>query len=72
MDRKIEWEIDSDNEQIDPKDGGEPFVYWWEDMRAREVRELVREVYERGFEAGRKSVVSFVALKEDGHGPEDG
>lgn len=48
----MDWVIDYDKDEMDPGDGGEPFIYWWEDMRAREVRELVREVYERGFKAG--------------------
>ena len=33
-------------------DDTEPTLYWWEDMRAREVRDLLIEVYQKGFKAG--------------------
>ena len=41
-----------DNEEfecfIDPNDGGEPICFWWEDMRPREIAQLVKYAYERG------------------------
>ena len=39
---------------IDPQDGEEPFCYWWEDMRPKEVVVLIKEAYEQGKRAGMK------------------
>ena len=51
---KVEWVFGSEYPDwtMDPQDGGEPFIYWWEDMRRREVVELIREVYGRGMKRG--------------------
>lgn len=55
---KVEWIdiIDSSTFtfELDPQDGGYPFVYWWEDMRSSGVEELVKEAYQRGLEEGIK------------------
>lgn len=48
------WTYDYEKYEMDPDDGDEPFVFWWEDMRPREVRELIKEAYERGVNAGKK------------------
>lgn len=59
----IEWVADYDNDTTDPQDGGEPFTYWWEDMRPREVKALVQRAYERGYERGLKERVDAQAHK---------
>ena len=43
----IDWVDDSENDTVDPNDGEEPIVFWWDDMHPREVMALVKEVYER-------------------------
>jgi len=48
----MNWEDHPASDATDPMDGGEPFVYWWEDMRPQEVRELVKRAYERGVARG--------------------
>jgi len=48
----IIWIDDYDDDTADPQDGDEPLRFWWEDMRPREVRDLVKESYERGFNRG--------------------
>jgi hypothetical protein len=41
------------------------FTYWWEDMKPREVRELVQEAYETGYERGLEdSRVEIERLRE--------
>lgn len=55
---EITWLDDPENDTTDPQDGGEPFVYWWEDMRPYEVCALVKEAYERG----RQSQTNAVSL----------
>jgi hypothetical protein len=42
------WVDDYENDTVDPQDGGEPIRIWWEDIRSREVREVVKRAYERG------------------------
>jgi hypothetical protein len=44
----FDWKDNYDDDTADPCDGGEPITVWWEDMRPREVRALVKEVYARG------------------------
>ena len=44
----IVWTDSEDYDEITPDDGGEPITYWWEDMRPREVRQLVIDAHERG------------------------
>ncbi len=44
----IKWVDDWQNDETDPQDGQEPITIWWEDMRRREVRLLVKNSYERG------------------------
>lgn len=39
--------IDYEKDTI--KFGDDEFCYWWEDMRAREVRELVEDAWEAGY-----------------------
>lgn len=51
----MDWVDDYENSTTDPQDGGEPIEIWWDDMRPREIRKLVKEVYERAFEAGLRS-----------------
>ena len=48
----MNWHDDFENDTADPRDGGEPFTIWWEDMRPQEVRELVKRAYERGVARG--------------------
>lgn len=54
----VEWkDVDADEfvSYVQPNDGGEPFCYWWKDMRPGEVRDSIIEAYERGFAFGIKS-----------------
>ena len=51
----IEWTEDFSENTADPNDGCGALTIWWEDMRASEVRELVKEAYERGFARGKRS-----------------
>lgn len=49
----VDWKDNTDGDfqfDIDPQDGKEPFRYWWEDMRPREVRDSIKEAYERGMD----------------------
>jgi hypothetical protein len=48
----MNWEDHPASDATDPVDGGEPIVYWWEDMRPAEVCELVKRAYERGVARG--------------------
>jgi hypothetical protein len=32
------------------------FTYWWEDMRPHEVKQLIKEAYESGYERGGKEL----------------
>ena len=50
----VDWKDNYEEDTTDPQDGEEPFEIWWEDMRPREVRRLVKEAYERGFQRGKK------------------
>ena len=50
----INWIDEYENYTADPQDGEESFCFWWEDMRPREVLELVKEAYERGYNLGIK------------------
>jgi hypothetical protein len=47
---EFDWLIRVESNILDPLDGNDPIYYWWEDMRAREIRELVKKVFERGIE----------------------
>ena len=51
----MEWIEDWENETLDPQDGGDVIYFWWDDMRRREIVELIKKVYERGFRAGKES-----------------
>lgn len=42
------WVVNEMEDEADPQDGLGPICYWWEDMRPREVRWLIMEVYDRG------------------------
>lgn len=44
----VDWLENAIESILDPQDGGEPFYYWWDDMRPKEVRELVMDAYKRG------------------------
>jgi hypothetical protein len=48
----MNWEDHPASDATDPVDGGEPIVYWWEDMRPAEVCELVKRAYARGVARG--------------------
>lgn len=37
---------------ISPEGSIEEFCYWWEDMRPREVLQLIKEAYTKGYERG--------------------
>jgi len=69
---KSDWIYDTDPPDVyggatlDPQDGGEPFVTWWEDMRPRETRELVKEVYERGRQSVLDEVKACIEEMRDG------
>lgn len=43
-----DWIENWNEDSLDPQDGQEPFCFWWDDMRPKEVNALVREAYERG------------------------
>jgi hypothetical protein len=40
---------------IDPQDGEGPISIWFEGMTSRKVRELIKEIYARGFRKGQDS-----------------
>lgn len=46
---------DDDIWAVDPQDGEGFIIYWWDDMRPREVRQLVIEVYERALRIANKN-----------------
>ena len=60
----MNWEDHPASDATDPMDGGEPFVYWWEDMRPQEVRELVKQAYERGVQHARDALLDCYGRKE--------
>lgn len=52
------WESIKEN-WISPYENSEDnirFTYWWEDMRPKEVEELVKEAYTCGYERGQKEL----------------
>lgn len=59
---------DSDgfNQFIDPGDGQEPIPTWWDDMRPREVRELVKDAYTRGYQRGYRQGCLDLSQKKQG------
>ena len=61
----MNWHDDFENDTADPRDGGEPFVYWWEDMRPQEVRELVKQAYARGVQYARDALLDCHDRAED-------
>lgn len=56
-DDDVVWSNDYENSRIDPLDGSDPFMYWWEDMRPKEVRELVVEAYKRGMKRSKSKQI---------------
>lgn len=61
----MNWHDDFENDTTDPRDGGEPFTIWWEDMRPEEVRELVKRAYERGAQHARDALLDCHDRAED-------
>ena len=61
---KINWidELDDygDWATTDPQDGGKPIRVWWDDVRYREVRDLVKEVYVRGMKRRDKEILNKI------------
>lgn len=53
------------SDATDPQDGGEPFKYWWKDMRPAEVCELVKRVYERGRQSQTSALLDCYERAED-------
>lgn len=53
------------SDATDPQDGGEPFTYWWEDMRPAEVCELVKRAYERGRQSRTNALLDCYERAED-------
>lgn len=53
MSRNKEWSTDWDELTTDPDDGDGPIEFWWDDMRRKEILELIQEVYDRAYERGR-------------------
>ena len=49
----MHWTVDESF--IYPPDGKEPIFYWWGFMRPKEMVDLIKEVYQRGFDAGVES-----------------
>ena len=49
-----DWNDDYDNYQTFPPDGGEYLMFWWEDMRPREVLNSIKEAFNRGVVHGRR------------------
>ena len=41
---------------VSPMGSIEKFSYWWEDMRPREVLQLIKEAYTKGYERGLEEV----------------
>jgi hypothetical protein len=48
----IDWKTDWEEHTADPGDGELPFCFWWEDMRPREVLDLVQRAFKRGHFVG--------------------
>ena len=59
----MNWHDDFENNTADPRDGGAPFI-WWDDMRPQEVRELVKQAYERGVQHARDALLDCYGRKE--------
>lgn len=50
-----EWKQGYSEFVLTPPDGGDQIEFWWYDIRPRDIRDLIKEMYERGFAAGVKS-----------------
>lgn len=47
-----EWVYLENENAITPTLNGEVFEYWWDDMRPKEVRQLVERAYKAGYDQG--------------------
>jgi len=48
----IIWKQDCDIDLLTTNDGKDVFCYWWDDVRPREVADLVKRAYECGYSKG--------------------
>lgn len=48
----IKYSDNPDTWEFTPEDGPIPIVYWWEDMRPKEVRQALMDAFERGLRYG--------------------
>lgn len=61
--------IDDSYETVVPDGSGKEFVIWWEDMRPKEVLELIKEAYISGYERGleENSEDNEVSVEDSGY-----
>jgi len=57
---KVVWVINYEEDTMYPNDGEEIIKFWWDDMRAREVQQLIEESYERGYRKGYSDCEKYI------------